>query len=76
MPGDIDEDDYKIVDDVHVFSSFDGAFKQYKEYCGDLSEEVAEDDLYDSLKDDYMQYALTHSGKSLKVWIETQNVIE
>ena len=75
MPG-VNDDDYKIVDEVKVFAAYDSAFRQFKQYCGDLSDEIEEGDIENYIKDDDLLYATTFSGKSLKAWIGRQGVIE
>ena len=74
LPAGEDEDDYKVVDETSVFTAYSDAFKKFNEYRGDLHDEVPEGDLEDHIKDDDLLYATTFSGKSLKVWIERQEL--
>lgn len=76
LPDTEDEDDYKVVDESLVFATYGEAFKQFKSYCNDLSDEVAEGDLDNYIKDDDLLSVSTFSGKKLMAWISRQNVIE
>ena len=71
-----DDEDYKVIEETRTFATHNEAFKQFNEYCGELAEELEEDELEDYIKDDDILSATTYSGKKLAVWIAEQNVIE
>ena len=75
LPGK-DDDECKVVEETRVFASYEEAFKKFNEYRGELSDEVAEGDLEDYIKEDNILSATTYSGKKLMVWITKQSVIE
>ena len=71
-----DEDDYKVIEETQTFATHNEAFKQFKEYRGELADEVAEGDLEDYIKDDDVLSVTTFSGKKLTVWITKQTIME